>query len=94
MLDKTGYYREGREVIMNSLVHSVLLYRACVLLGRITTLPIATAEVVCYTYRTQGKVGKKLASETRAKKCVIAVVSAGGFKQTEIRAGRPMLCKK
>ena len=88
----TGY-REGREVIMNSLVHSVLLYCACVLLGRIATLPIATAEAGVL-YRTQGKVGKTLASETRAKKRVIAVVSMGGFKQTEIRAGRPVLCKK
>ena len=45
-------------------------------------------------YRTKGEVGKILASETRAKKRVIAVVSTGEFKQTEIRAGRPVLCKK
>ena len=49
---------------MNPLVHSMLLYRACALLGRITTLPIATADVVCHT-RHRARWGKHWRKETR-----------------------------
>ena len=56
--------REGRAVIMNPLVHSALLYRACALLGRITTLPVATADVVCHT-RHRARWGKHWRKETR-----------------------------